>query len=171
MYSSSNNHISTLKIADECCICLGDDYTLSKKIYMKCCNQILHQRCLFDISIYGHKNCPLCREKLKLKNYFTRNEFKKYIYDLNIYEKCNHAYHIQNALHELTYIPFLYRSMTDYIIYILSRIVNFIYNCSISYFPYILLTIIIVVFFILTTLLIKPSLGNQKEFFLLDLYY
>lgn len=84
----------------ECCICLIDDK--SSYLYTKCCNKIIHNKCLFDIIVHGHFLCPLCRRKLKLKEYFTVKKFLKYTSSLTLYDKYLYTENIKNTLHELT---------------------------------------------------------------------
>ena len=44
---------------DECTICMED---MENEYKTKCCNQLIHQRCLADC-IKKFKSCPFCRKE------------------------------------------------------------------------------------------------------------
>lgn len=63
----------------ECFLCF--DSRESEYIILKCCNKHnIHKECLFNIFIHyidgddQHIPCPLCRQELSIKNYFTLDE-------------------------------------------------------------------------------------------------
>jgi hypothetical protein len=139
-------------IINECCICLTNDSTYNLNlIKLKCCDQLIHKQCIFKIIINGHNLCPLCRRKIELKKYFTRVTFLKHIYNLPFNEKYKNIHNIQTNLYQLTFFEYIDNNNhnTDYIIYIFMRIINFIYICIISFFPYIFILFIFLSIFIL----------------------
>lgn len=132
---------------NECCICLNEECERFKIIKFQCCNQLIHNKCIFDIVINGHDLCPLCRRNIELKKYFTRSKFIKYIYALPFNKKCRYADNIQKNLYKLTFFEYRERVNNNnsilnlnYLIYIFMRIINFMYINIISFFPYLLFT-------------------------------
>ena len=150
-------------IINECCICLTNDLNLIK---LKCCDQLIHKQCLFNITINGHNLCPLCRRKIKLKKYFTRLTFLKYIYNLPGYEKYKNIHNIQTNLYELTFFEYIDNNTnnnSDYIIYIFMRIINYIYICIISFLPYIFMLLFFSLVFILLYIINTKSNFYENE--------
>lgn len=67
--------------ANECFICL-ESLCCKKNIGIKnlnCCNKQIHNRCLINLFLYNHINCPLCRRPLDIYDYISKKEFSDII--------------------------------------------------------------------------------------------
>lgn len=171
--------ISALNLdVKDCCICLNEepDY---KKIITKCCKNMIHQRCLFQIIIHGHNSCPLCRQDLIIKEYFTRTEFISYTRQLTLSQRYMYITNIQNALYQVTYIQFQYTtnsSCLDYILYLFSRFINYIISFIFCYLQYIFCIFIFSTIFIIVLIYNNTNLKNMykdsnKSITILDFHY
>jgi hypothetical protein len=152
-------------IINECCICLTNE----NLIKLKCCDQLIHKECIFNIVINDHNLCPLCRRKIELKKYFTRLTFLKHIYNLPFNQKYKNIHNIQTNLYQLTFFEYIdnnNHNNSDYIVYIFMRIINFIYICIISFFPYIFILLVFSCVFILlyiTTIYENVNVYNNNS--------
>jgi len=153
----------SIDINDECCVCLNDEIE-SVDIKTVCCNKIIHKECLFQILIYGHRFCPLCRRKIQLKKYFTRNEFINYLRNLSLYEKYANTYHIQDILYELTSVSYDKQNTNiiyDYI-YKLIHIFYLMYSYILFYLPILFIIFIFLFFFISLITYTRENMDNEK---------
>ncbi len=53
------------KLSDECVICL-DILSSSKLIYLRCCNNLIHDECLQNW-LNKDNRCPLCNHNIHIK--------------------------------------------------------------------------------------------------------
>lgn len=81
-----------IEINQECCICL--DYLNLNTNKLECCNNEIHNKCIYDIfvheSVIDNKvifTCPLCRTQQNFKSVVSLKEIKKYTNDLEIINK------------------------------------------------------------------------------------
>jgi hypothetical protein len=166
------------KNTSECCICLYSNLELSE-LYMECCNNMIHQKCMFDILKHGHKLCPLCRNIIKLQDYFTKDQFMSYVYSLNIIERHKYLHEIRQCMYSIILSNrnenniniYNYQYYTYNLIYILNDIYSFI----LSYIGYMFL--IIILFLIFTMILIYEHENllyidpNSNSYEIIDIYY
>lgn len=81
-----------IDILEECFLCF--DKSCNKFILLKCCNRHnIHEQCLFTIflnylSLQSDKiSCPLCRQDMILKDYFTLDKSIELFSELNEQDK------------------------------------------------------------------------------------
>jgi hypothetical protein len=81
-----------IDILDECFVCF--DKPDNRFISLKCCNrQNIHEQCLFNIFLnylpsQGNTiSCPLCRQNIILKDYFTLDKSIELFSSLNEHDK------------------------------------------------------------------------------------
>ena len=55
-----------------CCICFSECKDHHFEI-LKCCQNMIHQKCLFFLAMNNHKKCPLCRESMDLFQYMDKH--------------------------------------------------------------------------------------------------
>jgi hypothetical protein len=132
---------------NECCICLCSECIDKSFIKMTCCNNFIHKECIFDILLFKHKHCPLCRKTINIKDYFTRKQFIKCINKLTFSKKLLYQKQIQKL-----FLQLIYHDSDDKILFYLSRILNFMYSTSFIYAFYIILFILSYIILILTIL-------------------
>jgi hypothetical protein len=113
---------------DLCCICL-DECILNEKnkiskehdfINFKCCNGLIHQRCLLLMFINDFENCCLCRREIDVLDYYSINDIKSI---LNIYEMKEYKRELYKLLYKLSVYKIIY-----YIYVLILNIKIFFYN-------------------------------------------
>jgi len=76
---------TTINIEADCFICFE---TMEEKTLLTCCKHSLHSKCLFLYIIGKHIEenkitCPMCRQQLRLQDYFTTDSFTTYMNSLS----------------------------------------------------------------------------------------
>jgi hypothetical protein len=93
-----------------CCICLDEcfvDECHAKKlsnenenINFKCCNGIIHKRCLLILFLNEYENCSLCRNEIYIFDYYTIKDIQKL---LHVNEMKDHKENICKLLYKLSF--------------------------------------------------------------------
>jgi len=113
---------------DLCCICL-DECILTEKnkisnehnyINFKCCNGLIHKRCLLIMFLNNFENCCLCRSEIDIIDYYSINDIKSLLYTNQLKE-------YKEELYKLLYKLSLYK-IVYYIYVLIINIKLFFYN-------------------------------------------
>ena len=118
---------------DLCCVCL-DECILDKKnktdeyVNFKCCNGMIHKRCLLMMFLNDFEHCCLCRKEISVVDYYTIQDIKHllHINEMKIYKK---------ELYKILYELSAYKILCYIYIFLLNiqlfcyKIKNFIYTC------------------------------------------
>lgn len=77
-------------------------------IKMICCENYIHEECLFQLFVAKHKNCPLCRSNMEIVKYFTQQNFYKIFKSFPYrYRNKNYIY-INKLLYEISSIKYVF---------------------------------------------------------------
>lgn len=119
--------------SDLCCICL-DECILDKYnenleyVNFKCCNGLIHKRCLLFLFLNYFEQCCLCRSEINVTDYYTIQDIKKLLHvnEIKMYRK-----EIYILLYELSAYKILsYMYIIFFNIYLFFyKIKNFIRTC------------------------------------------
>lgn len=121
------------EISDLCCICLDEcilDKYNEKNEYVKfkCCNGLIHKRCLLMMFLNYFEHCCLCRSEINVTDYYTIQDIKQllHINELKIYKK--ELYHILYELSAYKLLCYIYILLLNIYLFFY-KIKNFIYTC------------------------------------------
>lgn len=134
---------------DRCAICLeeisdeidvleshnNDNKNNNHLIKLICCQNYIHEQCLFQVFIAKHKNCSLCRSNMQIIKYFTEQKFIKTLKSFPYRYKNKNYIYINKLLYEISPIKYVFcglkfKPIKVSILYYLSihkRIANLIY--------------------------------------------
>jgi hypothetical protein len=118
-----------------CCICL-DECLLDEKnkksktneyVNFKCCNGIIHKRCLLMMFLNDFEHCCLCRREISVVEYYTIQDIKNllHINEMKIYKK--ELYKILYELSAYKILCYIYIFFLNIKLF-LYKIKNFIYT-------------------------------------------
>lgn len=121
------------EIYDLCCICL-DECILDKYnekheyIKFKCCNGLIHKRCLLMMFLNYFEHCCLCRSEISVTDYYTIRDIKKllHINEMKIYKK--ELYIILYELSAYKILSYIYIFFLNIYLFFY-KIKNFISTC------------------------------------------
>ena len=98
---------------DLCCICLDECIITEKNkiskehnyINFKCCNGLIHRRCLLLMFLNDFEKCCLCRREIDVIDYYSINDIKTM---LNIYEMKEYKEELYKLLYKLSLCTIIY---------------------------------------------------------------
>lgn len=120
------------ELYDVCCICLDEcilDKTSKTDEYVnfKCCNGLIHKRCLLMMFLNDFEHCCLCRNELSVIDYYTIQDIKNllHINEMKIYKK--ELYKILYELSAYKIFCYIYIFLLNIKLFVY-KIKNFIYT-------------------------------------------
>lgn len=115
---------------DVCCICLEECIIDKHKesVKFKCCNGLIHKRCLLMMFLNYFEHCCLCRSEISVTDYYSIQDIKKllHINEMKIYKK--ELYKILYELSAYKILSYIYIFFLNIYLFFY-KIKSFIYIC------------------------------------------